>query len=191
MPKIGFSNLVAFPMDEATDVKGGTVTYLEPFDISEAITGGFTPTVVEGSLYADDQQTDQHTSISGYDISLNTRDLTPQVEAKLLGYEVDSNGGVLRTSDAIAPYVALAFRSLLSDNTYEYNVLYKVKFAPVSRDHQTKGESIEYQTPTISGRAIPRRADGALDYTMRESKTNATVVATWFDEVAEKGTVTP
>ena len=184
MPKIGFSNLVFFPLD-GDDKEGTPVTYGEPVKVSEAITGGFTPQTSEASLYADDTQTDYHSQITGYDISLNTRDLTPDVEAKLLGYKVDKNGGVLRERDATAPYGALAFKSKLSDGTYEYNIIYKVKFSPVTRDHQTQGESIEFQTPTITGRGIPRMSDGALDYSVRESETNKTALATWFDDVYE------
>lgn len=188
MPKIGFANLVFFPLT-GEDVEGTPLTYGEPMKISEAITGGFTPQVSEASLYADDGQTDYHSNISAYDISLNTRDLTPAIEAKLLGYAVDSNGGVLRTSGATAPYGALAFKSKLSDGSYEYNVIYKVKFSPNTRDFQTQGETIEFQTPTITGRAIPRKADDALDYTIRETEENTAVLATWFETVHEAGTV--
>lgn len=34
------------------------------------------------------------------------------------------------------------------------NFLYKVKFSEPSEDYATKGESIEYKTPSISGRAM-------------------------------------
>ena len=34
------------------------------------------------------------------------------------------------------------------------NVLYKVKFSEPSEDYSTKGDSIEYKTPSITGRAI-------------------------------------
>ena len=37
MPRIGFKNLYAAVMDEATDVDGGVVTYQVPFKISNAI----------------------------------------------------------------------------------------------------------------------------------------------------------
>jgi hypothetical protein len=33
-------------------------------------------------------------------------------------------------------------------------ILYKVKFSEPSEDYATKGESIEYKTPSISGRAM-------------------------------------
>lgn len=35
------------------------------------------------------------------------------------------------------------------------NFLKKVKFAEPSEDYSTKGDSIEYKTPSITGRALP------------------------------------
>lgn len=166
MPRIGFKNLYAAVMTEATDISGGVVTYLTPFKISNAITGGFTPQTSEASLYSDDSQSDYISNITGYDITLNTRDLTPDIEAKLLGLAVDANGGVSHTSQANAPYVALMFESDMSDGKTEFNVFYKVKFNPVQKDVSTKGENIEFQTPSITGRAIPRIADELIDFVL-------------------------
>lgn len=166
MPRIGFKNLYAAVMTEATDIEGGTVTYGEPFKISNAITGGFTPQTSEASLYSDDTQSDYISNITGYDITLNTRDLTPAIEAQLLGLDVDTNGGISHTSQANAPYVALMFESDMSDGKTEFNVFYKVKFNPVQKDLSTKGENIEFQTPSVTGRAIPRIADGLIDFVL-------------------------
>lgn len=184
MPKIGFRDLYVAVMDEESDVDNGTVTYSEPEKLSEAISGGFTPNVSEANLYADDRQTDRIDLIIGYDISLETRDLSPEKEALLLGYQTDVNGGVLRTGDAQAPFVALMFRSELSNGDFEYNVLYKVKFAPVTKNNETKGENITFQTPTITGRALPRVADGHLDYSVVADPSEAPAL-TWFEDVYE------
>lgn len=184
MPKIGFRNLYFAPMDEETDVEDGTVTYSAPVKISEAISAGLTPNVSEAELYADDRKTDQISSITGYDITMDTRDLKPEIEAKLLGYKVDENGGVLRTGEANAPYGALLFQSQLSNGEFEYNVFYKVKFAPVTRNNETKGENITFQTPTITGSALPRAVDGALDYSVELASDNP-VAQGWFDDVYE------
>lgn len=166
MPRIGFKNLYAAVMNDETDVAGGTVTYTTPFKISAAITGGFVPQTSEASLYSDDNQSDYISSITGYTISLSTRDLTAANEAKLLGLEVDSHGGISHTSKANAPYVALMFESEMSDGSVEFNVFYKVKFNPVEKNLNTKGESIEFQTPSITGRAIPRAADDLIDFAL-------------------------
>lgn len=184
MPKIGFRDLYVAVMDEETDVENGTVTYQPPVKISEAISGGFTPNVSEAMLYADDRQTDRIDSITGYGITLETRDLKPEIEAQLLGYKTDLKGGVLRSSDAQAPYVALMFRSQLANGDFEYNVMYKVKFAPVTKNNETKGENITFQTPTITGSALPRVSDNSLDYSVTLESTDP-VAAAWFDAVYE------
>ena len=185
MPRIGFKNLYAAVMDETTDTDGGVVTYQTPFKISNAITGGFTPQTSEASLYSDDTQSDYISNITGYDITLNTRDLIPAIEAKLLGLDVDANGGISHTSRANAPYGALMFESDMSDGKTEFNVFFNVKFNPVQKDVSTKGENIEFQTPSITGRAIPRIADELIDFVLvggvgATAEVKA-VTDTWYD----------
>ena len=52
------------------------------------------------------------------------------------------------------------------DGKTEFNVFYKVKFNPVQKDVSTKGENIELQTPSITGRAITRIADELIDFVL-------------------------
>jgi phi13 family phage major tail protein len=69
-----------------------------------------------------------------------------------------------------------------------YVWLYKGRFSLPPATHNTKGESIEYQTPILTGRFLPRKSDG--QWRAKVKTGDATVPAnigdTWFTEVYEK-----
>lgn len=160
--RIGISDLHVAKL--LTDEVNGETTYDEPVHFKGVIGLTPTPTVASGELYADDQLSQSNGSLVGYEISLNMEELTLEEQALLLGGEVDENGGMFTPDGSKAPYVALMFKSQKSDGTYQYRVIYKVKFQPYEEVYATKDSSITYQTPTITGRAFKRLSDGESDY---------------------------
>ena len=65
-----------------------------------------------------------------------------------------TNGEVVKTSNDAAPYVGIGrIVTKMVNGVYKYKVefLPKVKFSEPSRDENTKGESIEFTTPSIEG----------------------------------------
>lgn len=184
--KIGVKDLYAFELDAETDVSGATApTYGTPFRIAKAINIGLTPQKAEASLYADDGLDEYISSTTAYDISINTNTLEPAIEAQLLGKKVDSNGGISTTTEDVAPLFAVAFRSLRSDGSYEFRVVYKVRFSAFDESYNTKGENIEFQTPTFTGRASARDYDGRYDFKLIGTAANKTVTDAWFTTVQE------
>lgn len=184
MAKIGVKDLhVAKVLTD--EVEGAT--YDEIVKLAGAINVGLTPNVASGTLDADDQVWESNDSLTGYEISINVADLSAEHEALLLGREVDSNGAVVATTDDIAPEFAVMFRSEQSsraEGRYQYRAVYRVKFRPYDESYQTKGDSIDYQTPTITGSAMARR-DGTFDLKLSENEENAAVVAKFFTDVVE------
>ncbi|MEK4150956.1 major tail protein [Carnobacterium sp. FSL E2-0243] len=196
MAKIGVKDLFAFPITKEED--GVLPTYGEGFRIAKAIQVTLTPQNAEGNLYADDGQDEFESSTIGYDISMNTNDLLPDSESKLLGRKIDSLGGVSVTNDDEAPYHAVGFRVARSKGVgggYQYRILYKVRFSAFAEDYQTKGESVNFQTPTLTGKSISRDYDGLFNYKLDDDGSKPAVKAvtdTWFDEVVEPAApVTP
>ena len=181
--QIGVSDLHVAKL--LTDVDGTGATYDAPEKLAGVLTVGLQPQVVEGDFYADDKISESYSSISSFEITINPELLTPEQEAMLLGKELDGNDGVITTSSSSAPYFAVMFKSLKSDNTYRSQVVYKVKFSTPEETYNTKGDSIEYQTPTINGKAIPRDADDIITYKTDEA------IATFMDAVYEPIPVTP
>ena len=196
MPQIGLDNLYFAELDEQTDVVGSTApTYKAPFKIAKAIEVTMTPTTVEASLYADDATDEYEAALTGYELTLNVNDLLPNSESKLLGKKKDANGAVLSGTSDEAPYGALMFRQKLSKGVgggYRYRVLYKTRFTPFAENAKTKGESVEYQTPSLSGKALPRIYDGQIMIKIDDNGGKGAITGDWFDTVYEPSTaVTP
>ena len=66
---------------------------------------------------------------------------------------------------------------------YKYIWLYKVKFAIPSENYQTKGDSIEFTTPEITGQFI-KRPDG-LWKAEHVALPSESAAQSWFTEVRE------
>ena len=184
--RIGVDNLWAFPL--LTDNDAG-VTYGEPFRIAKAIEITINPQVQEASLYADDSLAEYYSAVTAYDVTLNIDDLTPEIRGKLLGYEPDENGMIIQTNEITSPAVAIAFRSRRSDGSFEYRNQYKVRFNPTEDTYQTQGESVNFQTPTITGRAMALEHDGSYGAYVVSTPENSALTDAWFTDV--QGGFTP
>lgn len=180
--RIGLKDLFAFPITATSDT--GVPTYGQPFRIAKAIEVNLQKDVAEADMYADDALDDYVAEVTGMSITLNVNELTPEIEAKLLGLSVDSLGGVSNGTDANAPYFAIAFRSKLSTGGYQYRVLYKVRFKPTDETFKTKGASIEFQQPTITGKATVREDLEKFDYSLSDdTEAKRAVTNEWFTTV--------
>ncbi|MBP1040366.1 phage tail protein [Vagococcus sp. BWB3-3] len=190
MAKIGVQQLFAWEIDKET--ADALPTYGEPFRIAKAIEVSMNPQNTDGSLYGDDALDEFESFTTGYDISLHTNDLLPGIEAKLLGRKVDKHGGVTTSTEDEAPLFAIAFRIPLSKGVgggFQYRILYKTRFTPFGETFTTKGESINFQTPTITGKSMPRDFDGKFNYKLNGDDSKEEVKAItekWFKEVTEE-----
>ena len=189
MAKIGVDKLFAAKLDELTDILEGKPTYEEPFQIAKAIQITLTPQNIEGSLAADDTVAEFDSATVAYDVSVNVDDLLPGSESKLFGRKVDELGGVSTNTEDEAPYVALLYRQKRSKGVgggYQYRVVNKVRFVPFAEDAQTQGESINYQTPTITGKSLALTANGDFNYKLDDDGKKPAVTAItkdWFKRV--------
>lgn len=176
--RIGLRDLYAFKITKEAD---GVPTYDAPFRIAKAIEVNLQKEVVEAELYADDALDEYVAQQTAMTITMNMNELTPEVESQLLGLQVDELGGVSNNGEAVAPYFAVAFRSLMSNGKYQYRVLYKVRFKPTDESYKTKGQSIEFQQPTITGKSTVREDLGIFDYALTNEKPEAqAVIDEWF-----------
>ena len=168
MANIGLTNIYYSPLTEATD---GTATYAGATKLGKAVSCSVSITNNSAALYADDTLAESDTSFASGTITLGVDDDTT-IFAALLGHEVDSETGeVIKTSTDIAPYVGVGrILTKMVNGAYKYKVefLYKVKFAEPSSDESTKGESVEFATPSIEGTIA---ALGDVDGTWAKSKT--------------------
>lgn len=129
--------------------------YDEPFAFGKAISMQVTPNYAEGSLYADDGQAEYDKEFSYAEVVLNTSTIPIVAYEKMFGHQVGEKNVKFNADDQNND-VGVGWISLEKVNgvrTFIGNFLYKVKFSEPSEDYATKGESIEYKTPSITGRA--------------------------------------
>lgn len=123
--------------------------------IAKAIKASVTAESNDVKLYADDNISESDKSFKGGKIALNVDDLTSEIYADLLGHTYDKlKQEVLNNGDDIAPFIGVGFYGQVVRNNnpkYLAKYLYKVQFAEPADETETKGDTVNYQTPTIEG----------------------------------------
>ena len=151
MANIGLTNIWFSNLTEGAD---GTATYDGAKNLGKAVSCTVDITNNEAKLYGDDALAESDTSFSSGTITLGVTDDDDTIFAPLLGHAIDESGEVVKTGTDTAPYVGVGrILTKMVNGAYKYKVefLYKVKFSEPSKDEQTKGENIEFSTPSVEG----------------------------------------
>ncbi|MCY8792311.1 major tail protein [Bacillus inaquosorum] len=113
-------------------------------------------------LYADDGiYAVKSSGVSETKLELNVADLTTEMKRTLLGVSV-VDGIEEYHKDMEPPYVCITWRQKHHDKGYVYYALLKGKFGIPSVEGKTKEDKVDYQTDTIEGQFLPRKADGLV-----------------------------
>lgn len=150
MANIGLTNIWYSPLTEAAD---GTALYEGAKQLGKAVSCSTSITNNEAKLYGDDTLAESDTSFASGTITLGVTDDDDAVFAELLGHTIN-DGEVIKAATDAPIYVGLGrIVTKMVNGAYKYKVefLYKVKFSEPSKDENTKGESIEFATPSIEG----------------------------------------
>lgn len=176
---IGLKNLHIAELK--TDELGGAATYGDCISIPEIISINIQPQKDEASLYADNQSVETATTTQQFKLEIELANLPLEYKAFLLGHSF--TGGVMTVGkDDVAPYVGISFETNKSNGKKRLMKFLKVKFSEPDENPQTKGENIEFNTPTISGTAIFRMSD-SLCYKAADEEADgfdADTVTDWF-----------
>lgn len=181
MATIGLRDLYRAPI---TVGKGGEETYGTPERMAKAISAEMSVEVAEAILYADDGADEVVKEFVSGELTLNVNDLMPADLAAILGQTQDDDQVVYAGENDDPPYMAIGFRAKKANGMYKYIWLYKVKFAIPSESYQTKGDSIEFTTPEITGQFI-KRSDG-LWKAEHVALPTETAAKGWFTKVREQ-----
>ena len=160
------------------------LTYQTPVALKGAMTVSYNPNSEVATLFADDGPYDTAETIGEIELELGIADISQEDYAALMGHTV--TGGVLNELATDQPVdVAFGFRAKRSNGGYSYFWFLKGKFSKPSMDHETKGDSISWQTPTMMGKFVARIYDGRYKSTTRDDATDytAAIGTTWFNAV--------
>ena len=159
MARIGLSNIWWANLTEGA---GGVASYDGAKTLGKAVSASVSISNNEAKLYGDDALAESDTSFSNGTVTFGVTDDDDTIFAPLLGHALN-NGEIIRKADDAAPYVGVGRIVMkMVNGAYKYKVefLSKVKFSEPSQDDSTKGESIEFATPSIEG-VIATLADGS------------------------------
>ena len=164
MAKIGIKGLTYASFSSGGE--GGAITYSSGTKLDDyMIRADLTENRDDTKFYADDHQIDADNALTGVSLSLELSNMTDTLEKNLLGYKAGT-GNELNVTDADAPFVGVGFirkERFKGTATYHAYWVYKIQFSRDSDSSQTKGESIDFQTETISGNAVSVKLTSAGD----------------------------
>ena len=143
-----------------------------------------TPNYTEGKVYASNVATRREQRVDSYQVAFNADQLIPSVRQVLLGRTAGTDGVELIKGNQVAPWVAILFAVTLDDNTKEYWVMYKGRFAEPTSTHHTRNDGDSYQYPQITGTFVRLENNDALAAVASDHvDASATVIASWFSAV--------
>lgn len=174
-------------------------TYTKGFVVGKAIKFTGTPNKNDVDLYADDGIAETDKSVKDIGVSLNVDDLDLKVQADLLGHDyteasASESGGTATPksvevgSDDVAPYFGTGFyKRRRKNNVTSFTAiwLYKVQYSEPTEEAETKGESVNFQTPTIEGKAYPVEISGKTKLYKKAVFEKEEAAKAWLDGLAK------
>ena len=136
-----------------------TGKYKNGFKCGEAIETSVTPNSNEASLFGDNKQIESVAEFKNANVSLGVTKMPIIAAAVVFGHKVNDAGEEISNAEDSAGYVGYGFITAeMEDGIKKYRacVLYKVKFKEGEDAYSTKGDSIVFKTPTLSGIAMAR-----------------------------------
>ena len=189
MATIGLDKLFYSKITEDED---GNETYATPASLAKAMTAELSVELAEATLYADDGAAEVVKEFQSGTLTLGVDDIGVSVAQDLTGATLDDNKVLVSASEDGGAPVAVGFRAKKANGKYRYFWLYRVKFGIPSTNLTTKGESIEFSTPSIEGTVTRRnKVDGQGKHPWKaevsedDSGVSSTVITGWYDEVYE------
>lgn len=157
MAKVGLRYPVFAPITNEND--GAMPTYGAGIVMGHAISADLSFTRSQVKLYADDRVVESDNSITGGTVTMGTDDLTDEVQVAVLGTKEKTvtGGKEYEETGEAAPYGGFGYirvQQLGGSIHFIGYWLYKVIFSAGDESAATKGETTEWQTPTITGEVM-------------------------------------
>ena len=174
MAFVGLLYAVAAPIQ--TEADGQAITYGKGQVIGGMMTAEISYTRNSNPLYADDRVMEEDNSITGGTIKMGVDDVNDDARVMMLGdvKEGDAGEEVYHETGESAPYVGTGYiRVRRKDNKTNYIAywVHKAIFGIGTESAKTKGQNIEWQTPTLEGSIMGVKNNAALQTRCRERRT--------------------
>lgn len=192
MAFIGMRHVVCAKFDEHT--AGSEPTYTsDGMDVGRAISANLTINRNSNPLNGDDVLIEDDNGITSIDVELGVDDVSEETQAymgivKAVTAGTPSVTTYYDTSDSSIP-VGLGYIRVRRKNdvtTYQAIWIYKCMFTVSNEASQTKGESVEWQTATLNGKAAGLAITSTGEMTFRKKQNFSTegAAAAWLDALA-------
>lgn len=174
MAFIGMRHVVIAEIDAHTE--GAEPTYDAGMVAGKAITGNLTKTYNENPLYADDAEAESDDGLQSMALELGLDDLMEEAKVAMGLLKVVTTG----TTPTVTTYYEnsaspkqmgvgyIRVRRKNGVTTYQATWIYKVQFRIETENSQTKGQTIEWNTPVVNGRCLGLKIDSSDDLTFRK-----------------------
>ncbi len=189
MATIGLDKLF---YSKITEDENGEETYATPVPLAKAMTAELSIELAEATLYADDGASEIVKEFQSGTLTLGIDDIGTAVAEDLTGAKIDSNKVLISAGEDGGTPVAVGFRAKKSNGKYRYFWLYRVKFGIPATNLTTKGESIEFSTPSIEGTVTRRNKPDTqgkhpwkAEVNEDDTAVNSTTISNWYKQVYE------
>lgn len=166
MPNIGLKQFTYGKMTTEAETYDGC-KYDVPSKLAGAIECKVSLNVAEASLYDDDTLDEKESTVTNGTITLGINEADDKKFAVLLGNttkEITPEGGTTtitevtsKTTDSAIPigFGHIVTKVVNHKRMYKVEFFPKVTFKPFMQDSKTKGESLEFTTPSVEGTIFP------------------------------------
>ena len=188
-PNVGMMYPVFAPLTSHTD--GSMPVYGTGFVIQEARTATVTREYANNPLYGDDRIVDDDNGMTGLTISFESTGLSDADRKGLFGEDEYGTSGTsgLWVSDNETPWGGFGFiRKMRDDGVKKFEAWWtlKIKFQEESQTTSTKEGAIQWNTPTLSGRAAGLYVDSTdkQRYQLHKTFDTAAAAKAWLNSYA-------
>lgn len=174
MAFVGLLYAIAAPIQ--TEADGQAITYGKGQVIGGMMTAEISYTRNSNPLYADDRVMEEDNSITGGTIKMGVDDVNDDARVMMLGDVKEGRTRAKRSTTrrrkrALRRHGYIRVRRKDNKTNYIAYWVHKAIFGIGTESAKTKGQSIEWQTPTLEGSIMGVKNNAALQTRFRERRT--------------------
>ena len=148
---------VANPLIALLNTDDGT--YRDGFKCGSSVSTNVTPNYAEGTNYGDNKAVTYKRKFTNASLSMTVTELPAASATIMFGHAIDAASGEVKYSSTDnPPYVGYGYvvdkETDAGESLFEANFLPKVRFAEDGIEMQTRGDSITFNNPALSGAAV-------------------------------------